>query len=497
MRVTLSVIEGPNAGASYSFDQHDTFLVGRSPDAHFHLPEKDMYFSRMHFMVEVNPPLCRLMDMGSHNHTYLNGVMTQTADLKDGDLIKAGHTVLRVSIETPATQAEPAQTWTIQTARPVDTPPVGPVPATVRSAASTGKIPAAFPAIPDYEILAELGRGGMGVVYQARHLHDGAMTALKVVLPVVKPNERDLQRFLREAGILRQLSHPNIVAFRDLGEAHGLLYFAMDHVAGTDAARLLRDHGALPVPRAVNLACQLLDGLAYAHANGFVHRDIKPANLLLNNEGGRETLKLADFGLARAYQASQPSGLTVAGSVGGTALFMPPEQVLNFRNVQPAADQYAAAASLYNLLTGQFMYEYNGSIQELLKRVLLSDPVPIRTRRPDVPLAVADAIHKALCAGRSSATPTSRCCGRCWRRLRVREGSAHFNGLVSGGVHPRRLSAGMNPAARHDFSLHRTRPRPPRHPCDQQKRRRQRHGREPQLRVRRQIVSAGSRPPAR
>jgi serine/threonine-protein kinase len=254
-----------------------------------------------------------------------------------------------------------------------------------------------MPAIPGYVLLAEIGRGGMGVVYRARSEADGTLVAVKIVPPAVKPSERDLQRFLREAAILRELTHPHIVAFRDLGETHGLLYFAMDFVDGSDAARMLKDHGPLPVPRAVGIICQLLDALAFAHSRGFVHRDIKPANLLLESAGGRETLKLADFGLARTYQASQLSGLTMAGSVGGTALFMPPEQVLNFREVKPAADQFAAVASLYNLLTKQYLYDFkSGNVQELLKQVLLNDPVPIRTRCPDLPPGLVEVINKGL-----------------------------------------------------------------------------------------------------
>src|SRR5205085_1935247 len=91
--VTLSVIEGPHTGEVYTFSQHDTFLVGRSRKAHFRLPKKDMFFSRIHFLVEANPPQCRIIDMGSHNGTYVNGQRTNRADLRDGDQVRAGHTI--------------------------------------------------------------------------------------------------------------------------------------------------------------------------------------------------------------------------------------------------------------------------------------------------------------------------------------------------------------------------------------------------------------------
>src|SRR5437868_10288804 len=112
MRITLTVIGGPHTGQAFSFSGHDTFLVGRSKRAHFRLAAKDKYFSRVHFLVEVNPPQCRLMDMGSHNGTYVNGQKVTTADLHDGDQIKAGKTVLRVAVEETLpptlTLAEPA-----------------------------------------------------------------------------------------------------------------------------------------------------------------------------------------------------------------------------------------------------------------------------------------------------------------------------------------------------------------------------------------------------
>src|SRR5882724_5898916 len=105
MRITLTVVDGPHKGQQFTFSGHDTFLVGRSRRAHFQLPAKDKYFSRVHFLIEVNPPRCRIMDMGSRNGTHLNGKKVDTSDLNDGDQIRAGHTILRVAFENA--QAEP------------------------------------------------------------------------------------------------------------------------------------------------------------------------------------------------------------------------------------------------------------------------------------------------------------------------------------------------------------------------------------------------------
>jgi serine/threonine protein kinase len=176
-----------------------------------------------------------------------------------------------------------------------------------------------------------------------------------------------------------------------------LLWFAMEYVAGTDGARHVRAHGPFDVGEGVRLALELLDALTYAHAKKFVHRDIKPSNVLLTaSTGGRLGLKLSDFGLARTYQASQISGLTVAGTSAGTPLYMSPEQVRHFRDVKPPADQYSAAATLYFMLTGKTVFEPNGEYVNMMLQVLEGKLVPIRDRRPAIPEGLAKVIHQAL-----------------------------------------------------------------------------------------------------
>jgi serine/threonine-protein kinase len=250
--------------------------------------------------------------------------------------------------------------------------------------------------IPGYRLARELGRSGMGVVWLALRLADGGRVALKTITPAQAGDTEIVGRFLREADILRELDHPHIVAFHEMGEANGQLYFAMEYVPGTDARRVLKEQGPLSVGRAVAWVCQALEALEYAHARGFIHRDIKPANLLIGAEGGRGAVKLADFGLARVYQATKLSGLTVTREMGGTPAFMAPEQVLNFREAQPTADQYGAAATLYNLLTGKYVYDLPGMVLEALAVMLHDDPVPLRARRGDLPAGLADVIHRAL-----------------------------------------------------------------------------------------------------
>lgn len=390
------------------FSGHESFFVGRSPRAHLQVAKGDRYFSRIHFMIEMNPPYCRLCDMGSTNGTKVNGRPVQSVDLANGDMIHGGSTTLRVSLLGPwqpiIPQAEP---------HPGPVPPVAaessvastqsfhaPAALAEESAAAIPLAPAGlgeaatFPAIPGYRVVGELGRGGMGIVYLAQRESDGSRVAIKTIRPAVATSRRETNRFLREARILQQLRHPKIVSFHESGHAGDTLFFVMDYVEGTNAWQILKAGGPLPVGRAVGLVCQALDALAYAHGQGFVHRDVKPSNILVA-EG--DLCRLADFGLARAYQASAMSGLTMIGDIGGSIPYMPPEQITDYRSARPAADQYAAAATLYRLLTGRYAFEFGkGPSHERLAKILCDEPVPIHKRRPGISRSLAAAIHRAM-----------------------------------------------------------------------------------------------------
>ncbi len=405
MIVELVVTAGPHAGRAFRFDQHATFLVGRSTQAHFSLPDKDPHVSRLHCLVEVNPPLCRLRNMSTVNGTVVNGARVEQADLTDGDRVTIGITELAVRLYDPL-PSDAVPTFGLPLTPPSDSDPV-PLPTPPDGAPGTvAFVPAADATragsahaplhIPGYRLVRELGRGGMGAVYEATHDATGERVAVKTVLPNVPATAAALAKFVREADIVRRLDHPGIVRFRDSGTAGGSAWFAMEFVPGCDARALTAD-GPVPVPRAVGWIVQALDALQHAHDRGFVHRDVKPSNLLVApGAGGSEVVKVADFGLARAYEASPLSGLTVTGASGGTPAFMPPEQVLDLRTAKPAADQYSAAASLYKLLTGHNVFPPSASHQELFVRILQSDPVLITTHRPDLPAGLASAIHRAL-----------------------------------------------------------------------------------------------------
>lgn len=381
--VSLTAIEGPNQGTSFTFDRHDTFVVGRSADAGFRLPEDDPHVSRNHFLIEINPPACRILDLNSKNGTWRKDERIAAADLKDGDEIRAGKTSFKVRLKS---RDDPFATRMIE-----------PAPAAAPASPETIAHDASLPTIAGYRIDCLFGKGGMGAVYRATRLSDGATVAIKTIKPSTKQPSRDmLKRFLRETEIMRSLNHPGIVAFCNAGEVNDLLYFAMQYINGVNAAELHRAEAPLAIGRAVRLICQVLDALAYAHGRQIIHRDLKPVNVLVSLEKGIETARLTDFGLARAWHDSPMSGLTVTGHIAGTPAYMPPEQILNFRTVGSAGDQYSAAATLYNLLTGMPLFDCKNDIQEVFRHILQKDPVPLNQRRPDVPETLAKIVARAL-----------------------------------------------------------------------------------------------------
>jgi len=406
MIVELVVTAGPHLGQTFRFADHAAFLVGRSKDAHFRLPDKDPHISRFHLLVEVNPPLCRLRHMSATNPTKVNGAAVEEADLGDGDRIGLGATELTVRlVGSDAGSAFPTVTLPHEAAPgpppPDDDRTKTSAPISLGSSADAPSEPSAppdpgAPVIAGYRVGDKLGEGGMGVVYRATHLASGDEVAVKTIRPAGALTVPAVTKFVREADIVRRLAHPGIVTFRDSGVAGGRVWFAMEYVPGANAGEVAKKNKPLAVGRAVGWMVQALDALAYAHAEGFVHRDVKPENLLVTTAGGREVVKVADFGLARAYEASPLSGLTLTGQAGGTVAFMPPEQVLDMRSVKPSADQYAAGATLYRLLTGHHVHPPSGSVQAHLRRVLEEDATPIRTHRPDLPAGLAKAVHRAL-----------------------------------------------------------------------------------------------------
>ena len=230
----------------------------------------------------------------------------------------------------------------------------------------------------DYEIIRELARGGMGVVFQARQVSLNRPVALKMILAGQLANETDVKRFYTEAEAAANLDHPGIVPIYEVGQHEGQHYFSMGFVEGQSLAQRLAD-GPLPPREAAALMVKVAEAIEYAHGRGVIHRDLKPGNILLDRNGNP---RVTDFGLAKKLQGD--SGLTGSGQIMGTPSYMPPEQAGGKRGeVGPAADVYALGATLYALVTGRPPFQAATAMDTVLQ-VISDEPVPPRRLNPAV-----------------------------------------------------------------------------------------------------------------
>lgn len=410
MQIDLRVLAGPYKGRVFSFTQPDTFLVGRTGDAHLYLPE-DKFFSRHHCLLEITPPHCFLRDLGSTNGTFVNGQKVTEAFLQNGDQIQGGHTVLQVEVSTG------------QFDRPTsnDEHPVKPTIVTVaclncgrgeQAQATTSDEHLTFlcedcrselrnspQPVPGYDMVRVLGRGGMGCVMLGRNQKTGNPVAIKTLLPEFAVSDKAMRRFMREMDVAAALKHPNIVEFIDRGVHNGVVYLVTEFVDGADAAKLADAHGGwLPQQQTLAIILQVLEALSYAHAQGYIHRDIKDQNILVKGTGSNLCAKLTDFGLAKSFTQSGMSGVTVAGEMAGTLAYMPPEQLKNFRDVKPQSDIYAVGMTAYSLFSGQLALaiERSSSMPETIKAIFEQPTIPLRQQAPQLPAAVCEIIDRAL-----------------------------------------------------------------------------------------------------
>ena len=243
-----------------------------------------------------------------------------------------------------------------------------------------------------YEILATLGRGGMGAVFRAKDSELGEEVALKTLRKEGVTDQGVIERFKSEIRLARKITHRNVVRTHDLGEFEGGYFLTMELVEGITLRELIDTRGKLGLESVLAIGTQLADALAAAHAGGVIHRDVKPHNLLLDAEG---TLKVMDFGVARLSERS--AGLTEVGLVVGTPAYMPPEQLLG-EEVDARADLYAAGVVLFEAATGKLPFE--AATPMLLIAKLLQDEAPrARTINAELPEEL-DALLASLLAKR-------------------------------------------------------------------------------------------------
>ncbi len=278
--------------------------------------------------------------------------------------------------------------------------------ATAPTAAYT--LPPGLAEHPDYEIIRELGRGGMGVVYLAQNKLMGRPEVLKVVGHHLIERPGVLDRFLREIRSAAKLHHINIVAAYSalrLGES---LVLAMEYVEGLDLQKMVKTKGPLPVAHACYFIHQAALGLQHAHERGMVHRDIKPANLILAREGTKAIVKVLDFGLAKVTSEGQAdSGLTREGQMLGTPDFIAPEQIRNAQSADIRADIYSLGCTFYFILTGRPPFR-GDHLWDLYQAHFSMDAGPLNLVRPEVPVELAALVAKMMAKepGRRFQTPS-------------------------------------------------------------------------------------------
>ncbi|HEV8187892.1 MAG TPA: FHA domain-containing serine/threonine-protein kinase [Pyrinomonadaceae bacterium] len=412
MQVNLKVTAGPYKGRIFSFTQHDTFLIGRSPDAHLCLPN-DRYFSRNHCLLEINPPQSYLRDLNSTNGTFLNGHRVQDAFLKNGDRVQCGETILEVEVTAESKELSETTQDAGVPARPVLVM-VECVNCGRREQAQASspdehltflcedcriELKRSPQSIPGYETVKLLGRGGMGCVMLGREQSTGRAVAIKTLLPEFAVSDKAMRRFMREIDVAAALKHKNIVEFLDRGTHNGVVYLVSEFVDGCDAQKLAEEQGgSLCYADGISIISQSLDALAFAHDQGYIHRDFKDQNILVSGRSPNLVAKLTDFGLAKSFTHSGMSGVTMAGEMAGTLAYMPPEQLRNFRDVKPQSDIYAVGMTAYSLLTGKLAIDLskNGSVNDTIRAIFEQPPIPLRQRAPHIPQAVCEIIDRAL-----------------------------------------------------------------------------------------------------
>jgi hypothetical protein len=399
MAVTLTVTQGPARGKTWTFTEHDTFLFGRMPDCHATFPE-DTQVSRHHFILETCPPKASLRDLGSLNGTHVNGKSCggrkagetpdqgakrqyPTIELHDQDVIRVGQNEISVSItkavgaDAVAAGLAPGELSELQ-------------PDQLFDLIFGDKAKGGLLEIPGYKIEKEIGRGGFGAVYRAKREKDGYPVAIKVMLSQTEASEDAVLRFKREMEVNAKLSHPRIVRFLASGSHQGAFYFVMELCDGGSLMDLYRKNGGPLSPQQLLPYCkQALEGLGHAHREGFVHRDIKPGNILIH----QGCALVSDFGMSKSFQLAGLSGLSMTGKTAGTPVFMPPEQIINFKYVKPLSDVFSMGATMYFLLTGTFPFDFTPK-RDPIDVILNDDVVPIAKRNAKIPKALCAVIDK-------------------------------------------------------------------------------------------------------
>jgi len=249
-----------------------------------------------------------------------------------------------------------------------------------------------------YRIVRQIGRGGMGVVYEAEHMHLGKRVAIKLMLEKYADDAEAIARFQREALAASRIGNPHIIDVSDIGTApDGRSFVVMELLTGSPLSQVI-EAGPMQPWRAIAIMRQVLRAVGAAHSKGIIHRDLKPDNIfLIGQDDQQDFVKLLDFGISKVVDADEQTAftkLTTTGVVMGTPLYMAPEQAMG-NTVEAAADIYACGVMLYEMLAGKPPFE-GATYAVLVAKLLTAEPPHLATMRPGLPVALVNAVHRAL-----------------------------------------------------------------------------------------------------
>ncbi len=347
----LVIEKGRDKGSVLVVQSQGTLFVGRDPSSSLQL--RDPMASRMHFKLECDENGIRLNDLESLNGTLVNGGSVRETQLKGGDLIQVGETLLSFMADDAPEDALIGQR------------------------------------IGGYKLLDRVGRGGMGTVFKAEQVDLQRIVALKLISEEHTKNKEFVDMFIHEARAAAKLNHPHIVQVYDVKRFGDKYYFSMEYVSGGSVQDIVNKQRTIPVDETVRMILEAARGLDYAHKKGIIHRDVKPDNLMLSETG---MVKIGDLGLARGLE--EKVGPAEETSVIGTPHYIAPEQVLG----KPAdfrSDIYSLGGTAYRMLSGVTPFTAHG-VRELVKKKIREDPAPLQELNPPPPKRVCEIVSRMM-----------------------------------------------------------------------------------------------------
>lgn len=340
---------GPTAGKEYPIAK-DVIVLGRQSTCDVQLI--DNMASRAHCQIRRYGDFLVLSDSGSRNGTKLNDQRVIERQLEFGDRIRVGEVVMMLVKEDGDKELKDLLTR--------------------------------------YRVESKLGEGGMGVVYKAVQVSMQRPVALKVLSPKYAARPRFVEQFIREARAAGALNHQNVIQVHDVGTENGVHFFSMEHVEGPTCARMLRSQGCFETDEALEVILQVAKALEYAHEHRLIHQDIKPDNIMV---GSDNVVKLADLGISKTFDEAEQEG-DESRKIMGTPHYMAPEAALG-KKIDHRVDIYGLGATLYHLLAGKVPFHGEGAT-EVLKKVVMEEPPPLRQLNPKVTDAVEKLVRRLM-----------------------------------------------------------------------------------------------------